>query len=98
MVDTPLILVTGAAGSVGSVGRLVVGDLSLAADVTKALDGCQRMYFGMSVSSQYLEAALVTAAAARAYGGLQAFVNMSQMTVSQMDLTRTAESQQQRQH
>ncbi|MFD0502458.1 hydroxylase [Streptomyces chiangmaiensis] len=59
---------------------------------------CDRMYFGMGVSSQYLEAALVTAAAARAQGRLQVFVNMSQMTVSQMDLTSTAASTQQREH
>ncbi|MEU6097079.1 NmrA family NAD(P)-binding protein [Streptomyces sp. NPDC047079] len=131
MVDSPLILVTGAAGSVGSVGRRVVdhlrrrgyavralvhrederadalramgaevvaGDLTRPADVVGALDGCHRMYFGMGVSSQYLEAALVTAAAARAHGRLEVFVDMSQMTVTQMDLTSTEESTQQRQH
>ncbi|GAA3860258.1 NAD(P)H-binding protein [Streptomyces lannensis] len=131
MVDNPLILVTGAAGSVGAVGRrvvdnlrqrdlrvralvhrederadalrstgaeVVVGDLARAEDVVRALEDCDRMYFGMGVSSQYLEAALVTAAAARAQGRLRVFVNMSQMTVSQMDLTSTAESTQQREH
>ncbi|MGK4580297.1 NAD(P)H-binding protein [Kitasatospora sp. HPMI-4] len=129
--DGPLILVTGAAGSVGAVGRsvvedlrrrglpvramvrrederaaalratgaeVVIGDLTRPADVVRVLDGCSRMYFGMAVSSQYLEAALVTAAAARARQGLEVFVNMSQMTVSQMDLTSTEESTQQRQH
>jgi uncharacterized protein YbjT (DUF2867 family) len=129
--DGPLILVTGAAGSVGAVGRSVVedlrrrglpvramvhrederavalratgaevvtGDLTRPADVVRVLDGCSRVYFGMAVSSQYLEAALVTAAAARARQGLEVFVNMSQMTVSQMDLTSTEESTQQRQH
>ncbi|GAB2712595.1 NAD(P)H-binding protein [Kitasatospora kifunensis] len=126
-----LVLVTGAAGSVGAVGRSVVqdlrarglpvralvrrederaaalramgaevvsGDLTRPADVVRALAGCGRVYFGMGVSSQYLEAALVTAVAARAGQGLEAFVNMSQMTVSQMTPTSTDESTQQRQH
>ncbi|MEV6166189.1 NAD(P)H-binding protein [Streptomyces sp. NPDC052052] len=126
----PPILVTGAAGSVGAVGRsvveglrrrdlpvramvrrdderaqalretgaeVVVGDLTHAGDIADALDGCARMYFGMSVSAQYLQAAVTVAAVARAYGGLQAFVNMSQLTVSEMDLTSTSESLQQRQ-
>lgn len=127
----PPILVTGAAGGVGAVGRtvveelrrrelpvramvhrederadalratgaeVVVGDLTRAPDVVRALDGCGRMYFGMSVSAKYLEATVTTAAAAREYARLDALVNMSQMTVSQMDLTSTSESTQQRQH
>lgn len=124
------ILVTGAAGSVGAVGRtvvqglrrrglpvralvrrdddraralrstgaeVVVGDLTRARDVADALDGCGRVYFGMAVSAQYLLAAVTTAAVARAYGELEAFVNMSQLTVSQMDATSTSESHQHRQ-
>ncbi|MEV6591839.1 NmrA family NAD(P)-binding protein [Streptomyces acidicola] len=124
------ILVTGAAGSVGGVGRsvveglrrrglpvramvhrdderadalrttgaeVVVGDLTRAGDVDEALAGCGRMYFGMGVSAQYLEAALTTMAVARAYGRLEVFVNMSQLTVAEMDLTSTSESVQQRQ-
>ncbi|MFF4835505.1 NAD(P)H-binding protein [Streptomyces sp. NPDC001315] len=125
------LLVTGAAGSVGAVGRtvveilrqrdlpvramvrrdderaealratgaeVVVGDLTRAGDVADALSGCGRMYFGMGVSAQYLEAAMTVAAVARAYGRLEAFVNMSQLTVSEMDLTSDSESVQQRQH
>ncbi|MER6473112.1 NmrA family NAD(P)-binding protein [Streptomyces collinus] len=124
------ILVTGAAGSVGAVGRtvvqalrrrgfqvralvrqdddraqalratgaeVVVGDLTRARDVADALDGCGRMYFGMAVSAQYLLAAVTTAAVARAYGRLEAFVNMSQLTVSEMDATSGSESHQHRQ-
>lgn len=124
------ILVTGAAGSVGAVGRtvvedlrrrglavralvhrederarqlrgtgaeVVVGDLTRTADVAAALAGCERMYFGMAVSDQYLEAAVVTAAVARAAGHLEVLVNMSQLTVSEMDLTSTTESHQHRQ-
>ncbi|MBA2813700.1 NAD(P)H-binding protein [Streptomyces sp. KM273126] len=124
------ILVTGAAGSVGGVGRsvveglrrrglpvramvhrdderadalratgaeVVVGDLTRAGDVDEALAGCGRMYFGMGVSAQYLEAALTTVAVAREYGRLEVFVNMSQLTVAEMDLKSTSESVQQRQ-
>ncbi|MCG7204284.1 NAD(P)H-binding protein [Streptomyces arenae] len=124
------VLVTGAAGSVGAVGRsvvqglrrrglpvralvrrdddraralratgadVVVGDLTRASDVAEALDGCGRMYFGMAVSAEYLLAAVTTATVARDYGGLEAFVNMSQLTVSEMDATSGSESHQHRQ-
>jgi NAD(P)H dehydrogenase (quinone) len=125
------ILVTGAAGSVGGVGRtvvellrqrnlpvralvrrederaqalraigaeVVVGDLTCAGDVARALAGCRRMYFGMSVSAAYLEATVTAAAVARERGDLEVFVNISQMTVSQMSLTAMTDSPQQRQH
>jgi uncharacterized protein YbjT (DUF2867 family) len=131
MSDQNPILVTGAAGKVGAVGRtvverlrqhdlpvralvrrhderaealsamgaeVVVGDLTHAADVAHALEGCRRMYFGMSVSPPYLEATVIAAAAARERGNLEAFVNISQMTVSQMSLTNMTDSRQQRQH
>jgi NAD(P)H dehydrogenase (quinone) len=131
MSDQKPILVTGAAGKVGAVGRtvvdllrrhdlpvralvrrhderaealsamgaeVVVGDLTHAADVAHALEGCKRMYFGMSVSPAYLEATVIAAAAARERGDLEAFVNISQMTVSQMSLTNMTDSSQQRQH
>src|SRR5580704_2937297 len=50
--------------------EVVVGDLTRAADVLRALAGCKRMYFGMSVSAPYLEATVAAAAAARQGGGL----------------------------
>jgi uncharacterized protein YbjT (DUF2867 family) len=78
--------------------EVVVADLSRPADVLRALAGCQRIYFGMSVSTQYLEATVATAAAARQRGDLEVFVNMSQMTVSEMSLTETTDSPQHRQH
>jgi NAD(P)H dehydrogenase (quinone) len=78
--------------------EVIVGDLTRPADVLRALDGCRRVYFGMSVSAPYLEATVATAAAARQRGGLEVFVNISQMTVSQMSLTETTDSPQQRQH
>jgi NAD(P)H dehydrogenase (quinone) len=124
------ILVTGAAGRVGGVGRMivemlrrrdlpvravvrrederadalralgaevVVGDLTRAEDVARALAGCHRLYFGMSVSAPYLEATVIAAAAARELGALEVFVNISQMTVSQMSLTNMTDSPQHRQ-
>ncbi|APR82367.1 Hypothetical protein A7982_07716 [Minicystis rosea] len=76
----------------------VVGDLTSATDVARALQGCRRMYFGMSVSPSYLEAAVLVAAVARARGDLEVLVSISQMTVSQMSLTRMTDSAQQRLH
>jgi NAD(P)H dehydrogenase (quinone) len=129
-IDAP-ILVTGAAGRVGGVGRevveilrerdmpvralvrtedervaslraidaeVVVGDLTRAGDVARALAGCRRVYFGMSVSAPYLEATVTAAAVAREQGDLEVFVNISQMTVSQMSLTSMTDSPQHRQH
>jgi len=129
-IDAP-ILVTGAAGRVGGVGRdvveilrsrdlpvralvhrederadvlramgaeVVLGDLTRAGDVARALAGCRRMYFGMSVSAPYLEATVTAAAVARQRVDLEVFVNISQMTVSQMSLTAMTDSPQHRQH
>jgi uncharacterized protein YbjT (DUF2867 family) len=78
--------------------EVVVADLTCARDVLRALAGCKRVYFGMSVSAHYLEATVTTAAAARERGDLEVFVNISQMTVSQMSLTETTDSPQHRQH
>src|SRR5437763_12075625 len=124
--DSP-ILVTGAAGNLGGVGRtvgellrqrnlpvralvrrederaqalraigaeVVVGDLTRAAEVARALAGCPRMYFGMSASAAYLEATVTAAAVARDRGDLEVLVNISQMTVSRMSLTAMTDSPQ----
>ena len=45
--------------------EVVVGDLTSTADVVRALAGCRRVYFGMSVSTAYLEATVIMAAAAK---------------------------------
>src|SRR5262249_57382193 len=82
----------------GRTGRRLAGDLTRATDVVRALQRCGRVYFGMSVSAPYLEATVTTAAVARARGDLEVFVNMSQLTVSQMSLTETTDSPQHRQH
>jgi uncharacterized protein YbjT (DUF2867 family) len=78
--------------------QVVVGDLTRPSDVAQALRGAGRMFFGMSVSPSYVEAAAAVAAAARAVGTLEALVGISQMTVSQMDVESTEESHQQRLH
>src|SRR5258705_12880945 len=127
--DNP-ILVTGAAGAVGGVGRnltefllarghkvralvrrederaealrrfgaeVIEGDLTDLASMHRAIEGCGRIYFGMSVSPAYLEATINTAALAR-HHGVEAFVNMSQMTVTQMSITETTDSPQHKLH
>jgi uncharacterized protein YbjT (DUF2867 family) len=76
---------------------VVIGDLLEPADVYRVVSGCVSVYFGMSVSPEYLEATVTMAAVAREVG-VNALVNMSQMTVSQMSIQNTTPSRQQRQH
>ncbi len=78
--------------------EVVVGDLTRAGDIVGAMDGVSRMFFNMSVSSDYLLATAEVCAVARERGHLDVLVNMSQMTVSQMTLTSTDESKHQRLH
>ena len=52
----------------------------------------------MSASAPYLEATVTAAAVAREHRDLEVFVNISQLTVSQMSLTEMTDSPQQRQH
>src|SRR5262252_2797315 len=127
--DNP-ILVTGAAGAVGGIGRnltefllarghkvrslvrrederadtlrrlgaeVMQGDLTDLASMHRAIEGCRRIYFGMSVSAAYLTATVNTAAVAR-HHGVEAFVNMSQMTVTQMSISETTDSPQHKLH
>jgi uncharacterized protein YbjT (DUF2867 family) len=75
----------------------VLGDLTDLSSMHRAIEGCSRIYFGMSVSAAYLEATVNTAAVAR-HHGVEAFVNMSQMTVSQMSITETTDSPQHKLH
>jgi uncharacterized protein YbjT (DUF2867 family) len=124
------ILVTGAAGRIGSVGRsvtelllargfrvraqvrvdderatrlralgaeVVVGDLLDLMAVHRAIEGCERLCFAMSVAPTYLEAAVNVAVVAK-HHGVKAFVNLSQMTVNEMDIFNTTPSPQQKQH
>jgi uncharacterized protein YbjT (DUF2867 family) len=78
--------------------EVFVGDLTSPVDVSAAMFGIGRVFFNMSVSADYLEATTVVCAAAEDGDGLELLVNMSQMTVSQMTATSTAESRQQRLH
>jgi uncharacterized protein YbjT (DUF2867 family) len=124
------ILVTGAAGRIGAVGRtvtelllkhgeavramvrnedqraqtlrdlgaeVVVGDLLDLDSMHRAIASCETMYFGMSVSDDYL-AATVNAAAVAKHHGVKAFINMSQMTVAQMSITESTPSPQHKLH
>jgi uncharacterized protein YbjT (DUF2867 family) len=124
------ILVTGAAGRVGGIGRtvaelllqqgravramvrtederalalrdmgaeVVTGNLLELDAMHRAIAGCETMYFGMSVSEDYV-AATVNAAAVAKHHGVQAFVNMSQMTLAQMSITETTASPQHKLH
>jgi uncharacterized protein YbjT (DUF2867 family) len=127
--DSP-ILVTGAAGDIGAIGRNLTAMLlakghqvralvrrederaealrQLGAEVVqedltdldlmhRAIAGIKRIYFSMSVSAVYLEATVNTAAVAK-HHGVEAFVNMSQMTVTQMSITETTNSPQHKLH
>jgi uncharacterized protein YbjT (DUF2867 family) len=123
------ILVTGAAGGVGSTAQtaiailleqghhvramvrkldaradslrdlgaeIVVADMLDIIAVRAAMQGCSVVYFTMSISSNFLEAATNVAVTAKSLG-VRAFVNLSQMTVSQMSETETTSSPQQKQ-
>lgn len=124
------ILITGAAGSIGSTSReairillerghqvramvrqldaradalrvmgaeVVVADLLDIVAVRAAMQGCKVVYFTMSISPSYLEAATNLAVTAKSLG-VSAFVNLAQMTLSQMSETETTSSPQQKQH
>src|SRR5882724_2601267 len=124
------ILVTGAAGRVGAVGRTVVelllkqgkavramvrtederaralrdmgaevaaGDLLDLESMHRAIAGCETMYFGMSVSTDDL-AATVNVAAVAKHHRVKAFINMTQMTVAQMNINENTASPQQKLH
>ena len=123
------ILVTGAAGGIGSTARaaiailleqghpvramvrkldaraealrdlgaeVVVADMLDIVAVRAAMRGCSVVYFTMSVSPNYLEAAANVAVTAKSLG-VKAFINLSQMTLSQMSETVSTTSPQQKQ-
>ena len=77
--------------------EIVVGNLLDLDDVHRAVEGCRRVYFSLSVDSTYLEATTNAAAVAK-HHGVEAFVNMSQMTLSQMSVLETTDSPQHKQH
>ena len=71
--------------------EVVQGDLTDPVSAHQAIEGCARLYFGMSVSEAHPEATVNVAVVAR-HHGVEAFVNMSQMTVTQMSITETTGS------
>src|SRR5215475_5660870 len=73
------------------------GDLTDLIAMHRASEGCTKIYFGMSVSADYLTATVNTAAVA-CHHGVEAFVNMSQMTVTQMSITESTDSPQHKLH
>jgi uncharacterized protein YbjT (DUF2867 family) len=73
--------------------EVVVGDLLDLESMHRAVAGCERMYFSLSISDAYL-AATVNAAAVARHHDVKAFINMWQMTVSQMSITETTSSPQ----
>lgn len=77
--------------------EVVQGDLTDLTSMHRAMEGCSRIYFGMSVSDTYLEATVNTAAVARHYS-VEAFVSMSQMTVTQMSIMESTPSPQHKLH
>lgn len=77
--------------------EIAVGDMLDIIAVRAAMQGCSVVYFTMSISPNYLEASTNVAVAAKSLG-VKAFVNLSQMTVSQMSETETTSSPQQKQH
>jgi len=56
------------------------------------------VFFSTSVASDYLTASVVMTAGARANSGIKLLVNLSQMTVSRMDLTKVTDLPQQKVH
>jgi uncharacterized protein YbjT (DUF2867 family) len=77
--------------------EVVVADMLDIIGVRAAMQGCSMLYFTMSISPSYLEAAVNVAVTAKSLG-VKAFVNLSQMTVSEMSETETTSSPQQKQH
>jgi uncharacterized protein YbjT (DUF2867 family) len=77
--------------------EIVIGDLTDLQSMHRAIEGCKRIYFSMSVSAAYLEATVNFAAVAR-HHGVDAIVNMSQMTVTGMSITETTDSPQHKLH
>lgn len=64
--------------------EVFVGDLLDIADVAAALRGCRRVYFSMGLSPYYIDANVLMAAAARAQGDIEVFVNISEYEQSYM--------------
>ena len=71
--------------------EVVVGDLLDLDALHRVMAGCETMYFGLSMSEAYL-AATVNAAAVAKHHGVQAFINLSPLTLAPMRMTETTAS------
>src|SRR5919106_2867006 len=76
--------------------EVFVGDLLNIADVTAVLKGVQRIYFSMSLSPYYTDAVSLMAAAARAQGDIEVFVNISEYEQSFMTFDKMTASEEER--
>jgi uncharacterized protein YbjT (DUF2867 family) len=76
--------------------EVFVGDLLNIADVTAALKGCRRIYFSMSLSPYYTDAVSLMAAAARAQGDIEVFVNISEYEQSFMTFEKMTAPEEER--
>jgi NAD(P)H dehydrogenase (quinone) len=85
------------AGALRTAGAQVfVGDLLNVADVAAALKGCRRIYSSMSLNPYYSDATILMAAAARAQGGIEVFVNISEFEQTFMTFDRMTAAQEAR--
>ena len=76
--------------------QVFVGDLLNVADVAAALKGCRRIYFSMSLNPYYSDATILMAAAARAQGSIEVFVNISEFEQTFMTFDRMTAAQEAR--
>ncbi|MFE4058966.1 NmrA family NAD(P)-binding protein [Streptomyces sp. NPDC059096] len=76
--------------------EIFVGDLLNIADVAAALKGCRRIYFSMSLSPYYTDAVSLMAAAARAQGDIEVFVNISEYEQSFMTFEKMTAPEEER--
>ncbi|MBG0851366.1 NAD(P)H-binding protein [Streptomyces spinoverrucosus] len=76
--------------------EVFVGDLLNIADVTASLKGVRRIYFSMSLSPYYTDAVSLMAAAARAKGDIEVFVNISEFEQSFMTVEKMTAPEEER--
>jgi uncharacterized protein YbjT (DUF2867 family) len=86
------------AWALGDMGaEVVVGNLLELDAMHRVIAGGETMDFGMSVPDAYLAATVNAAAVAKPHG-VEAFINMSQMTLAQMRMTEPTASPQHQLH
>jgi uncharacterized protein YbjT (DUF2867 family) len=76
--------------------EVFIGDLFKPADVAAALRGVKRVYFSMTPQPYYADALTLMAQAARAQGGIEAFVHLSNYEQSYMTLEKMSAPEEER--